>query len=476
MDQKDENLRYFPQKFFSSQQENHPEIDQIHSAHIRKNPLSAPAPNYSIQKIGGPAGPMKPPKQILEENSSSEEDENEINDPILKKAREQTNIEIQAEDAINDNNSKHEDDDDGEDNDEQENKNFSKKNPQLVDYKSLNIPCSHEVLLQGHSRSITALALDSNGIRIASGSYDYKVRLWDFEGMNKNMNSFRILEPITGHPIRNLCFNSSNHEILAIASNAQPKIINRDGKELLECIKGDMYIKDMNQTRGHVSMVYDGCFHPVEKHIFGSCSFDGTIRLWDRNMKLINIEQQLTHKQLLKCKDQKGLKTGVTAMGFSLDGGVIIGSCLDGSIQGFTAKNHYTRPDFIIPCALNTNTETSKMMFLQDNQRFCVRSMDHTMKIWDIRHTKKPLNVWYNLMNYSPGSKFCFSPDQKYILTGTSIRKNSEEEQSSILFYDSLTFEKVTEINMGACSITDIKWHPILNQIFVGIYFFIFYY
>ena len=430
----------------------------IYTSNLRKNPSLAPPLSIS-KKNPDFLGPSKPSKQILEANTSSSESENDaIEDPILRKSHEQQNIEFIPELPST----------------------ISMPPPQTLnlkdlsshsyDYKSLKIPCSHEVLLQGHSKSITTIALDHAGIRIATGSNDYKVRLWDFEGMNKNMNSFRILEPMVVHPIRNLSFNVSSHEILVIASNAQPKIISRDGKELLECIKGDMYIKDMNQTRGHVSMVYDGCFHPMEKHIFGSCGLDGTVRLWDRNMKINNIEQQMTQKQVIKCKDQRGLKTGVSAMAFSNDGTLILGACFDGSIQGFSAKSHYTRPDFCISNAINTNEEATKILFMNANQRFVVRSMDHTMKIWDIRHTKKPLNVWYNLMNYAPGSKICFNPDQKYIVTGTSVRKNVEEEQSSLLFYDSVSFEKVADINMGNFSITDIKWHPVLNQMFVGIY------
>ena len=470
-----------------------PDSSNIHSAHVRKSPLPT-QPQPQIIRKPDLAGPAKPTKQIIEQNiesssssdeddayadpipahsraqneiyqpkiknsdSSDDENDDDIDDPILRQARQQANIEIPKED-VSETNQQH----------DERRSNHSEEDHHSFDYKSMKIPCSHEVLLQGHSKSITAIALDHAGIRIATGSNDYKVRLWDFEGMNKNMNSFRILEPMPVHPVRNLSFNVSSHEILVIASNAQPKIINRDGKEVLECIKGDMYIKDMNQTRGHVSMVYDGCFHPLDKHIFGSCSFDGTIRFWDRNMKLINIEQQMTHKQVIKCKDQKGLKTGVSAMAFSNDGAVTVGSCLDGSLQGFSAKSHYTRPDFTIQNAVNTNSEVTKMLFFEDNHRLCVRSLDHTMKIWDIRQPKKPLHVWYNLMNYSPGSKICFSPNQKYIVTGTSVRKNADEEQSSLLFYDSMTFDKVADLNMGNCSITDMKWHPILNQLFIGI-------
>lgn len=454
----------FPIDFKSSTHHLPPDISNIHTDHVRKNPTIVQTEFFLPQKNNF-AGPSKPTKQYMEQNSSSSDEENDnYDDPILRKSREQdsnfilpTNLNqdesiepIEQSDYI----AKY--------------KNVDDKITNATDYKALNIPCSHEVLLQGHSKSITAIALDHSGIRIATGSNDYKVRLWDFEGMNKNMNSFRILEPMPVHPIRNLSFNTSNHEILVIASNAQPKIINRDGKELIECIKGDMYIKDMNQTRGHVSMVYDGCFHPVERQIFGSCSFDGTIRFWDRNMKLINIEQQMTQKQVIKCIDQKGLKTGVTAMSFSNDGSIVIGACLNGSVQGFSAKSHYKRPDFVVHNALNTENEASKILFMKDDKRFVVRGMDHTMKIWDIRQTKKPLNVWYNLMNYSPGAKVCLSPDEKYIVTGTSVRKNADDEQCSLLFYDSLTYEQAAEIKMGNFSITDINWHPILNQLFIG--------
>lgn len=36
----------------------------------------------------------------------------------------------------------------------------------------LYIPCSHEVLLKGHTKSITSLALEKSGTRIITGSND----------------------------------------------------------------------------------------------------------------------------------------------------------------------------------------------------------------------------------------------------------------------------------------------------------------
>jgi len=88
---------------------------------------------------------------------------------------------------------------------------------------------------------------------MATGSHDYNVRLWDFSGMNRNMNSFRIFEPLESHPIRALSFNANGKLILVVAGGSQVSLVDRDGVKVQDTIKGDMYLKDMAKTKGHVS-------------------------------------------------------------------------------------------------------------------------------------------------------------------------------------------------------------------------------
>jgi WD40 repeat protein len=57
----------------------------------------------------------------------------------------------------------------------------------------MGIPVEHFALLKGHTKTVSCVAVDPKGIRMATGGLDYHVRLWDFHGMNKNMNSFRII-------------------------------------------------------------------------------------------------------------------------------------------------------------------------------------------------------------------------------------------------------------------------------------------
>ena len=42
--------------------------------------------------------------------------------------------------------------------------------------------------------------------------------------------------------------------ILIISGNSQAKIVDREGKSVLECVKGDQYIVDMSRTK--VNFIY----------------------------------------------------------------------------------------------------------------------------------------------------------------------------------------------------------------------------
>ena len=59
----------------------------------------------------------------------------------------------------------------------------------------------------------------------------------------------------------------------------------------------------------------------------------------------------------------------------------------------------------------------------KDEKRLVSRSMDDTMKIWDISNPKQPIQEWKDLTNLSSKTNICISPNEKLVLTGTSVRK-----------------------------------------------------
>lgn len=71
---------------------------------------------------------------------------------------------------------------------------------------------------------VSALAVDHSGSRVLTGSYDYTVRMYDFQGMNTRLASFRQLEPFEGHQVRNLSWSPSADRFLCVTGSAQAKV------------------------------------------------------------------------------------------------------------------------------------------------------------------------------------------------------------------------------------------------------------
>lgn len=61
------------------------------------------------------------------------------------------------------------------------------------------------------------------------------------------------------------------------------QIYDRDGLTLGEFVKGDMYIRDLKNTKGHISGLTCGEWHPQAKETILTSSEDGSLRIWDVN-------------------------------------------------------------------------------------------------------------------------------------------------------------------------------------------------
>ena len=116
------------------------------------------------------------------------------------------------------------------------------------------------------------------------------MKIWDFTTMNRNLKPFKDFKPFDGHPIRTLSFNPSGTHFLCCCGNNQAKIYNSDGVRKKTTIRGDMYLLDMANTKGHVSSINDGQWHPKENNLFITGSQDGTIRQWDMYAKEVGVE------------------------------------------------------------------------------------------------------------------------------------------------------------------------------------------
>lgn len=321
------------------------------------------------------------------------------------------------------------------------------------------IPATHEVSMTHGTKAVIALDCDASGGRLSSGSIDYDLNLWDFAGMDKSMRSFRKLQPFENHPIRCLQFSITGELILVISGSSQAKLLDRDGFEKMECVKGDMYITDMARTKGHIAGLSAGCWHPIKRSEFLTSSSDSTIRIWE-------IFKKNEHKHVIKTRAQGGLKTSPTSCTYNRDGTLICAGCLDGSIQMWDTRKMYVNTTHCIRDAHQKGNDISSVVFSYVGQTLASRSVDDTMKLWDMRNLKKAMHTFENLPARYDTTDCCFSPNDSMILTGEAMLKGKSHANLSI--FDAKTFELVNVIPVTDSHIIKTIWHPKLNQIFVG--------
>jgi len=53
----------------------------------------------------------------------------------------------------------------------------------------------------------------------------------------------------------NLQYSATGENVLVVSANSQAKVFDRDGYEILECIKGDQYLRDMFNTAVSVRFI-----------------------------------------------------------------------------------------------------------------------------------------------------------------------------------------------------------------------------
>lgn len=321
------------------------------------------------------------------------------------------------------------------------------------------IPNTHEVQMQHGTRAILALAGDPSGGRIVSGSIDYDMCFWDFAGMDSSMRSFRTIQPCENYPIRALHYSVTGDMILVVSGNSQAKILDRDGFEKMECVKGDQYITDMSKTKGHTAQLTAGCWHPFTREEFLTSSMDATLRIW-------NNFRSKEQKVVIKTRAQGGLKTIPSSCTYNRDATLIAAGCADGSIQTWDTRKMFVNTTHCVRNAHQKGSEISSIVFSYLGHQIATRSCDETMKLWDLRSLKQCMHAWEGLFSRYDTTDCCFSPDDRMLVTGESLSKGQKE--ANLHFFDTQTFESVKTIPVTSSHIIKTLWHPKLNQIFVG--------
>jgi len=334
-------------------------------------------------------------------------------------------------------------------------------------------PVSHELVLKTHERAVTTTTLDPSGSRLVTGSTDCTLKLHDFASMTPTtLRAFKSVDPSASksstnsetHPINHVEFNPiSGGTFLCVSAHPQAKIMNRDGDVLAEFVKGDMYLRDMNNTKGHISEVTTGTWNPVDRNICVTAGTDSTLRIWDVNFKRSQ-KQVIVHKSRAAGSAGRTRMTAV-AWGSPLQGGnsVLVATAVDGSLVMWSGDGPYARPAAEIREAHRPDTWTGGIDISPDGRMVITRGGDDLIKLWDTRKFKTPVVT----ISHPSTSDVYSVTNIKYSPTGSSIITGSASGHLHILNPGNLKAELVTAVTHGSPLIT-VQWHPKLNQIITG--------
>lgn len=318
----------------------------------------------------------------------------------------------------------------------------------------IKFPTIQEFNVVGHSKIITAIAIDSSGNKVFTGSSDCSVKYWNFATMKASDPSAETsIELDTAFEINALDVSNDAKLILLATGTPEAKLFDGKGLKKGETKRGDMYLYDPKNTVGHVAALTGAQFKPNDSSVFATSSVDGTLRFWDSN----KLSKQ---KMLFKLSQKGGIRNKTHAMVWSVDGSGVYVCANDPFIRYYNASGPENQTELKIQTpGINIAITAAK------NGYNIASKSNRNILLWDIRKTEKP--VW-NIEVDSDGSYINFSPDSNYLLVPKMVKSNSKYGGCiHIIKNETGTTEPplLLPSGVGACC---CKWHDQTNQIVVG--------
>lgn len=315
-------------------------------------------------------------------------------------------------------------------------------------------------------KTVSAFAFNNSGSRFAAGGFDHQVKIWDFDALDPaRPDTIYSNEPCGQTIIKQLDYSLGDELILVIPTSCQATIMAADGlvdQKNGHCVKGDQYLSDMTNTKGHVNMLNDGCWSPKDREAFITCSQDSTVRIWD----VSRISKQQT--TVIKTRSPMGgLKCVPTSCKFSRDSLSIVAGCSDGTIMFWDTRRKFITTSACIKSAHAKGSEISGLDYSYGANKLCSRSEDGSCKIWDLRQLRpgKPLVARQDSnLDTVHSADCCFSPDDRLIMLGTSAGSKSTPGQ--VLFLDTETLQTQSSLEMKpGVNVIRSRWHPKINHL-----------
>ncbi|ANQ07101.1 Uncharacterized protein PCOAH_00013690 [Plasmodium coatneyi] len=286
-----------------------------------------------------------------------------------------------------------------------------------------------EEVLHVHKKNISGLKTVRKGSSLILTGNDNCIRIYEFQSMNKEEKSCSKLISLAEGSIIQSVDATSN--LILVANGNKSYVYDRTGKVVKNTIRGDMYITDVNKTKGHTRSVNCCRFHPCNENIFVSASLDSTVRIWNlEKNNCYGIDKELVHHQCLKVLNEKNMvQNNVLCCQFVRDGNSIILGCENGQIEvrNKISNDYMYSPkpkQYIHRDVSHSDAVVDILTCKKRDHFFFTRSLDNTVKYWDRRNLQRCVKTIQCIPTIFKNSNMSlWGGDERYLVLGTQERK-----------------------------------------------------
>ncbi|OCH91973.1 WD40 repeat-like protein [Obba rivulosa] len=257
------------------------------------------------------------------------------------------------------------------------------RNTITIAYEKLADWPAEQMVIRGHDEPVLAVAFAPDGQRIASGSHDNTVRIWDAH------TGQTVTAPFEGHTgsVWSVAFSSDSRHVVSGSGDHTIRIWDVQTGQAA-----------MDPLQGHKDSVYFIAFSPNGRYIV-SGSGDKTIRIWDAQ----------TGQAVMG--PFEGHEDAVWTVAFSPDGRHVVSGSADRTIRIWNAQTGQA----VMKPFEGHKSHIFSVAFSPDGQRIASGSGDNTIRIWDVQTGQTvvgPLErhkLWVNAVAFSPSGQHIVS-------------------------------------------------------------------